>query len=293
MMNRAALTLFPLLLLLVPSLHADKKPSPQRGDQPRAEAMQMNPGIARAVVHDLLRRRYLPNIPSRLLIPGATFFETKSVDVTRQAVNYDYEVAYSNKQVTLRHAIVFREQKNYLEAYSNQYASICRSGSDSFWMVFRPGFATVASACVLTWKDEKDAQRFADAVNRLIYEAYAAQSSSDDELGQFMLRARTWLEKPETRPVPPVALDRHRILAEQSLKERDITGALLHYEEGVALDPTWAEGWFNAALLYEALNEFEYASNRMKHYLALAPEASDAQAAREKVIIWDDKARRR
>ena len=44
-------------------------------------------------------------------------------------------------------------------------------------------------------------------------------------------------------------------------------------------------------MLYEALEDFASAADRMKNYLAFMPDASDARAAREKIIIWEDKAK--
>jgi predicted TPR repeat methyltransferase len=82
------------------------------------------------------------------------------------------------------------------------------------------------------------------------------------------------------------------VLAENAFKEQDLVGAVEHYEAAVQAYAMWPEGWFNAALLYEALGDYEYAANRMRHYLELAPDAPDARAARDKVIVWDDKARR-
>ena len=55
--------------------------------------------------------------------------------------------------------------------------------------------------------------------------------------------------------------------------------------------PPWAAGWFNAALLYGEFGEYEYAADRMKRYLLLVPDAPDAKAAREKMIVWEEKAK--
>ena len=87
------------------------------------------------------------------------------------------------------------------------------------------------------------------------------------------------------------ALEKYRVLAEQAFRERDFPAAVENYEKGIAMYPAWAEGWFNAALLYGELGEYEYAAKRMKIYLSLMPDAADAKAAREKVIIWEEKAK--
>lgn len=51
----------------------------------------------------------------------------------------------------------------------------------------------------------------------------------------------------------------------------------------------WPEGWFNLALLYAEVNDYEYAIHSMQRYLELVPDAFDAAAARNKMIVCQDK----
>jgi regulator of sirC expression with transglutaminase-like and TPR domain len=44
-------------------------------------------------------------------------------------------------------------------------------------------------------------------------------------------------------------------------------------------------------MIYAAQNNYTDALDAMKHYLELVPDAPDAQAAREQMIIWEDKAK--
>ena len=53
--------------------------------------------------------------------------------------------------------------------------------------------------------------------------------------------------------------------------------------------PTWPEGQFNLATLAGEKKFYETAIFHMKEYLELVPESSDAQAAKDSVIIWKDK----
>jgi hypothetical protein len=46
-----------------------------------------------------------------------------------------------------------------------------------------------------------------------------------------------------------VAVRVHRQLAEEALKEQKPEPAVNYYELGVEADPTWAQGWFNAAVI--------------------------------------------
>ncbi len=54
----------------------------------------------------------------------------------------------------------------------------------------------------------------------------------------------------------------------------------------------WPAGWFNLAIIYAEQNNYAEATDRMKHYLELLPDAPDAKDAREQMIIWEDKAKR-
>lgn len=67
--------------------------------------------------------------------------------------------------------------------------------------------------------------------------------------------------------------------------------AVDHYEIGVADDPMWAQGWYNAALIWGELKNYAQAAWDMKHYLIFMPNSSDASAARKEIIIWEDKAK--
>jgi predicted TPR repeat methyltransferase len=88
----------------------------------------------------------------------------------------------------------------------------------------------------------------------------------------------------------PEEARKQRLLAESYLREKDFKGSIEHYELGVKACATWPEGWFNLALLYGETSEYALAADRMKHYLELMPNSPDAAAARDKIVIWEDKA---
>jgi tetratricopeptide (TPR) repeat protein len=107
----------------------------------------------------------------------------------------------------------------------------------------------------------------------------------------FSTAAKAWRENPVKPALSPEA-DRHRILAENAIKEKNIDSAIEHFESGLELQPMWPAGWFNLAIIYAEQNNFADATDRMKHYLELVPDAPDAKDAREQMIIWEDKAKR-
>jgi hypothetical protein len=81
-----------------------------------------------------------------------------------------------------------------------------------------------------------------------------------------------------------------RLLAEDAIEHKNFQRAAGYYEAGVALDPTWAQGWYNAALIYGEQQDYFDAAFDMKHYLILLPDAPDAAAAKEKLLLWEAKA---
>jgi len=134
------------------------------------------------------------------------------------------------------------------------------------------------------WSEESAAQEFADAFNRLLYAAYG-----NEEYVAFSAAAKAWRENPGKPPLSPEA-ERQRILAENAFQEKNLGSAIEHYESALEIQPMWPEGWFNLALMYAELKNYADATDRMKHYLELVPDAPDARDARTQMIIWEDKA---
>jgi predicted TPR repeat methyltransferase len=81
----------------------------------------------------------------------------------------------------------------------------------------------------------------------------------------------------------------HQVLAEYAFKEKNTDKAMLEYTEALKIFSTWAEGQFNLATLCGEAKHYQCAVLHMKEYLALAPESTDAQAANDSIIIWNDK----
>lgn len=95
-----------------------------------------------------------------------------------------------------------------------------------------------------------------------------------------------------TKPALPEAARRYKVLAEDALQGKEFEAALEYYEQGLAVDPLWPDGRFNAALLCGELRDYARAAFHIRRYLELLPEAADAPAARDKLIVWEEKARR-
>jgi hypothetical protein len=129
------------------------------------------------------------------------------------------------------------------------------------------------------------AASFAAAFNRL----HALADDNGAALAKFREQAAAWRALPSKPPVPE-AVREQRLLAEDALKQRQLEEALNHYEDGLKLDPTWPQGHYDAALIAAQLGVYAEAVEQMQEYLELVPHASDAQAARDQIVIWQYKA---
>lgn len=108
------------------------------------------------------------------------------------------------------------------------------------------------------------------------------------QLQEFRARAVSW-RRGGARSELPAEARRERVLAENSFKEKDFDAAIRHYQAALEIYPTWPEGQFNTALLCGEAQRHQEAIRHMNYYLELAPDAPDAQAAKDKITIWQDK----
>jgi hypothetical protein len=109
------------------------------------------------------------------------------------------------------------------------------------------------------------------------------------ELAAFQRDTATWRALPVKPPLTDEAY-KDRLLAEDAMKSRNMTVALKFYEDGVAADPAWAQGWYNAAVVYAEMRDEFDAATCMRHYVALMPDAPDVRTAKDNIILWDTKA---
>jgi tetratricopeptide (TPR) repeat protein len=137
-----------------------------------------------------------------------------------------------------------------------------------------------SAACI------QQAETFAAGVNAL--RAFARDTEAP--LRTFTARAAAWRAL-ATKPPIPDEVRVQRMMAEDAFKANKPDEALHYYETGVLLYPTWPEGNFNAALISGDLGYYDAAIEHMQAYLELVPDAADAQAARDKILIWQNKAK--
>ena len=109
------------------------------------------------------------------------------------------------------------------------------------------------------------------------------------ELADFEQKTASWRALAE-KPKISDEVYKDRLLAEDALKNRDLGAAASYYEAGVAAQPTWDQGWYNAALVYAEQKDYLDAAQCMHHYVILMPNAPDVQAAKDNIILWEAKA---
>jgi hypothetical protein len=151
------------------------------------------------------------------------------------------------------------------------------------------------------WQDYARDQRDALALwprNVFKFEAaleYMAQNARTEmkeklarEYASFEPQAQAWREA-AVKPTMPEAAREHQVLAEYAFKEKNVDKAISEYMAALSIFPTWPEGQYNLATLTGEKKMYQMAIQHMKEYLELAPDSSDAQAAKDSVIIWKDK----
>lgn len=179
-------------------------------------------------------------------------------------INFYGLVSYSRWHRLAVHAA---NSKNDYTVYIDEHALDCKGIQDS-------------QACPLV------AQEFVDALNSL-RSAVLAGGMPD-----VAARATAWRALRE-KPALSADVNLHRSLAEDSIKSNKPEEALNYYELGLEIDPMWAQGWFNAAVIAAQLDDYIDAVEHMQNYLLLVPDADDADSAREQIAMWKYKAQKK
>jgi regulator of sirC expression with transglutaminase-like and TPR domain len=80
------------------------------------------------------------------------------------------------------------------------------------------------------------------------------------------------------------------LMAESYVQNKQFIDAIGYYERGLRLYPTDPKDQWNAAMIWEQLNCPEDAIYNARAYLELQPDAPDAPAVRDQLLIWEAKA---
>jgi hypothetical protein len=186
-------------------------------------------------------------------------------------------------------------KKPYVRNYSFEFQSlpyqVARAGNGTpktYYKVDLPRVNTYDGAFV--WTEEKSANEFVDALNRLIYHAKGLDRAQyTEDFRAFQEKVKSWKASGQ-KAIPTPEWEKRRLLAEDAIKEKDFPSALAHFEAALESNPFWPDGWFNAALIYGELKDYDAAIDRMKRYLELEPDARDVTKVRDQITIWEAKA---
>ncbi|MGA3262596.1 MAG: tetratricopeptide repeat protein [Terracidiphilus sp.] len=91
-------------------------------------------------------------------------------------------------------------------------------------------------------------------------------------------------------PTPPELPDdaRRRVVrGETLLKDGMLDRALVEFNEALRIAPYVPKLYYNTALIYGQLKQYDQAIRQMRLYLLAAPEAPDARAAQDQITKWE------
>jgi hypothetical protein len=138
----------------------------------------------------------------------------------------------------------------------------------------------------------RDQRRFQSA---LIFLARKAQEEMEAKaaanLEEFKPKAAQWRQL-AVKPELPEEAHRHQVLAENAYQSKDIGKTINEYEAALRAYPLWPEGHYNLAMLAAEIGGrpgYDIAIFHMKCYLELMPDSPDARAAKDSIIVWEDK----
>lgn len=88
---------------------------------------------------------------------------------------------------------------------------------------------------------------------------------------------------------PPEEAQRHFVLAQEAYQEKNVERQTQELEAALEIYPTWPAEQSDLALILGELGHYSEAIEHMQMYLDLAPNAPDAQHAKQQIWIWQDK----
>jgi hypothetical protein len=132
-----------------------------------------------------------------------------------------------------------------------------------------------------------DAQQIADALRVLVLDA---RRNMDEVFAgkyqKFLQLCQPWFGSKTPTPFPDEARQ-HQLLAEDAVSRNDLDKAMDEYDAAIGAAPCWAEGRRQDALLEGQTGWYFVAVQDMKKYLLLVPDAANAQAMRDQIVIWN------
>ncbi len=135
-----------------------------------------------------------------------------------------------------------------------------------------------------SWNQLNDAQKFIDALS-FLRKSYikGKEKASFESFEPIAAQYRALKVKPPVSEVQRKYIVQANVLTQQKKYKE----AIDLYDKAIEYDPTNPIIYYNQALLFAQIRRFDDAINRMKKYLLLAPDASDARSAQDKIYEWE------
>lgn len=95
--------------------------------------------------------------------------------------------------------------------------------------------------------------------------------------------------KLKVKPTVPEYVRRFTVQANSFVEEKKYNDAIEKYQLSLGITPYYPFAHFNLAMLYSTVGQYKKAIEQMNVYLKLAPDATDARAAQDKIYEWEIK----
>jgi len=149
----------------------------------------------------------------------------------------------------------------------------------------------IASEALESAKQAENAGNYLEAFNQLekafswmpVYD----HISFDNLDGEIISGYYRVYPKLSVKPALPEIARRFFVQADVYTKNKNYNAAINMYNELISITPWYPEAWYNAAFLRAENKQYKKAIENMKIYLQLAPSASDARAAQDKIYEWE------
>lgn len=162
-----------------------------------------------------------------------------------------------------------------------QFPSVSEGPGHVFW---RNKWSAADSA--------REARRFEAAFKFLVRDAQVdMEAKAATKFDAFKVKAAAWRQQ-ATKPEMSEEAHRHQVLAENAFQSKNVSKAIVEYGLALQAFPYWAEGHYNLAILAGEIGSrpgYDIAVYQMKEYLELVPDAQDARASKDSIIVWEDK----
>jgi tetratricopeptide (TPR) repeat protein len=208
------------------------------------------------------------------------------VRLTASALEVTGLVAYGTGDYRSGHYLIPFDDVKAIDTRVLNRPALCSEWDDSVRIRLKSGQPNKYLWILLTTPDA--ASQFTDDLNWIVSHSAGITAEASIRATQFKEQASAW-QSAATKPAMPETGHEHKVLAENAYREKNLIKAVDEYEAALAVFPTWPEGQFNVALICSESGDYDCAVEHMQDYLELLPNAPDAEAAKDKLIIWKDK----